>query len=325
MSVIINNINHSGINGQSSITRFNLPYKEAEARVIGQILSVPIDLIRPMKGQPRKYFDKERLQEFGDNLKEQGQIQPAIVKKLAKKDERGRVYELISGERRWRACQMVGIKELKIIVREEIDNTNQFIEAVIANCHDVDLTTLETMQAVGVLNQCGKSDAEIAKIFGKKSALWSYQHRRALTLHPKVLNLLGPETPEEKRIPLTSAILLIDIPQSEQLGFAEMISETGMSARQVNHLVKNRLAQCGVPRKRRSGEEFESVIKFFKRTNAEIELYMDHSDGRITRMFEGRNKEQISALLRMTKDCSDNLNVVLEVFKTEGQKVNYKS
>lgn len=290
-------------------------------RVIGEILSVPVRLIRPMKGQPRKYFDPEQLREFGDALMKQGQIQPAIVKKLEKPDEQGHLYELISGERRWRASQMAGIAELKVIVREGISNVDQFVEAVIANCHDVDLTTLETMQSVGYLYQCGKTDAEITKIFGKKSPSWSYQHRRALTLHPGVLKLLGPETPEEKRIPLISAILLISIPQEEQMGFAEMISETGMSTRQVNHMVKNRLAECGVGRKRRSGEEFESAFKFFMKVNAELELYVDHSDGRIERMLRGRNKEQIHTLLRLLKDCGDNLEVVLTAFQTEAQKL----
>lgn len=289
-------------------------------RVIGEILSVPVRLIRPMKGQPRKFFDPELLREFGDNLKEQGQIQPAIVKRLDGPDERGHLYELISGERRWRACQLVGITELKVILREGINDIEQFVEAIIANCHDVDLTTLETIQAVGQLAECGKSDAEIAKVFGKKSGLWAYQHRRALTLHPGVLKLLGPETPEEKRIPLTSAILLIGIPQDEQMGFAEMISETGISAKQVNHLVKNRLAQCGVQRKNRSGEEFDSALKFFKRMNAELELYIDHSDGRITRMFKGRNRDQVSTLLRIVKDCGDNLGVVCAAFQAEAKK-----
>jgi ParB family chromosome partitioning protein len=290
-------------------------------KVIGQILSVPLRLIRPMKGQPRKYFDPEELREFGDNLKEQGQVQPAIVKKLEEPDEKGCLYELISGERRWRACQMAGIPHLKIIVHEGINDIDQFVEAVIANCHDVELTTLETMQSVGYLFQCGKTDAEICKIFGKKSPLWAYQHRRALTLHPGVLRLLGPETQEEKRIPLTSAILLIGIPQEEQMGFAEMISETGISAKQVNHLVKNRLAQCGVPRKSRSSEEFDSAFKFFMRTNAEFELYIDHSDGRIANMFKGRSEEQISTFLRLVKDCNDNLGVVLTAFKSEAQKL----
>ncbi|MEK7646570.1 MAG: ParB/RepB/Spo0J family partition protein [Patescibacteria group bacterium] len=289
-------------------------------KVIGEILSVPVRLVRPMKGQPRKYFDPEQLREFGENLKEQGQIQPAIVKRLEHPDEKGCLYELISGERRWRASQMAGIPDLKIIVREGINDVDQFVEAVIANCHDVDLTTLETMQSVGYLFQCGKTDAEIGKIFGKKSPLWAYQHRRALTLHPGVLKLLGPETQEEKRIPLTSAILLIGIPQEEQMGFAEMISETGMSAKQVNHLVKNRLAQCGVARKSRSSEEFESALKFFMRTNAELELYIDHSDGRIANMFKNRSPEQISTFLRLVKDCNDNLGVVLAAFKEETQK-----
>lgn len=315
-----------GINGQrhggdpaKEVLTFGVA--EMGARVIGQVLSVPVRLIRPMKGQPRTHFDPDRLREFGDNLREQGQIQPAIVRRLDPPDEKGHHFELISGERRWRACQMAGISEIKVIVREGINSLDQFVEAVIANCHDVDLTTLETMQAVGHLAECGKSDAQIATIFGKKSALWAYQHRRALTLHPGVLKLLGPETPEEKRIPLTSAILLINVPHDEQMGFAELISETGMSAKKVNHLVKNRLAECGVQRKGRSSEEFDSTRRFFLRTNAELELLIDHTDGRIARMLRGRSRDQITMLLRLVKDCGDNLGVVLEALKAEAEKL----
>lgn len=332
MPAVTKNTNYSVIklSGQSRVggdpdARANVDTVKSQVevgiKVIGEILSVPVRLVRPMKSQPRKYFDPEELRKFGDNLKDQGQVQPAIVKKLEQPDDKGCLYELISGERRWRACQMAGIPGLKIIVREGINNVDQFVEAVIANCHGVELTTLETMQSVGYLCQCGKTDAEIAKIFGKKSPLWAYQHRRALTLHPGVLKLLGPEIQEEKRIPLTSAILLIGIPQEEQMGFAEMISETGMSAKQVNHLVKNRLAQCGVARKSRFSDEFESALKFFMRANAELELYIDHSDGRIANMFKNRNPEQISTFLRLVKDCNDNLSVVLTAFEDEAQKL----
>ena len=61
-------------------------------------------------------------------------------------------------------------------------------------------------------------------------------------------------------------------------------------------------------------------MKFFMRTNAEIELYVDHSDGRIANLFKGRKPEQVAHLLRLAKDCHDNLGVVLGAFHTEAQK-----
>ncbi len=289
-------------------------------RIIGQVLSVPLAQIRRMKNQPRKFFDEDKLREFGQNLKEQTQLQPAIVKRLEKPDENGCLYELISGERRWTACGIAGIPELKVIVREDAGSVEQFIQAVIANCHDVDLSLLETMEAVGFLSESGKNDFEIAKIFGKKSGVWAYQHRRALTLDKKVLKLLGPETPEEKRIPLNSALLLIDIPPEEQISFAVMISESGMSARAVNHLVKNRLAQCGIVRKNRESEELVKAINFFERFNRDVELYVDHSDERTATLFKNRKPDQIKTLLRQVKDAYDNLGVVLKSFEAEAKR-----
>ncbi len=298
----------------------SVPLTPTAAKVVGQVLSVPIRQIRRMKGQPRKHFDLEELQAFGENLKNQGQLQPAIVKKLDGPDENGCLYELISGERRWRSCQIAGIPELKVILADGVNNVEQFVQAVIANCHNVDLSLLETMESVGYLYQCHKTDLDIAKIFGKKSPLWAYQRRKALTLAPEVLRLLGPEIPEEKRLALNSAILLVDIPKEEQLGYAEMISETGMSIKQVHHMVKNRLAECGIARKNRSSDEFESVRKFFLRTNAEIELYVDHGDARITSLFKNRKPDQVVDLLKLVKDCSDNLGVVLEAFEVESSR-----
>lgn len=295
--------------------------KEAqiEPKIIGQVFLIPTRLIRPMKGQPREGFDEESIKEFAERLREQGQRQPAIVKKLDAADEKGCLYELVSGERRWRACTLIG-QDLKAIISETATSIEQYIEAVVANCQSENLTTLEYIHSVAFLHNSGKSDQEIAKIFGKKSALWAYQHRRAVSLHPGVLKLLGHETPEEKRIALNSALLLVDIPMNEQMGFAEMISEQGLPARQVDHLVKNRLAQCGIPRKNRSSDEFKSLLSFFKRTNLEIELLVDHDDTRVANLLKGRTPDEIRELVNAVSDCLDNLEVAQKAIDEETAK-----
>jgi hypothetical protein len=150
--------------------------------------------------------------------------------------------------------------------------------------------------------------------------LWAYQHRRALdNLHPSVLRLLGPEVPEEKQLALTTASLLIGLPPEEQISYAEMISETGMAARQVNQLVKDRLAATGV-RTPKLSNEHDSARKFFTRANAEIELLVQRGEARIENLFKNRSAEQIRELLRLVKDCHDNLGAVMTAFQSEAQK-----
>lgn len=293
---------------------------QSTIEVIGEILLVPTSQIRPMKGQPRTNFDQAKLIEFGENLKEQEQIQPVIVVRLDEPDKNGCLYELVSGERRWRASKIAKIPKIKVVVGKRVDPLQQFIDAIIANCHSEELSTLETIQAVGRLHAAGKTDMEIAKIFGKRSSVWTYQHRRALELTPEVLKLMGPEIPEEKRIPLSSANLLVGLPQEEQMGFAELISEKGLSAKQVNHLVKNRLAECGSARRTRSKDEFDSARKFFLRMNAEFELYIDHGESRIENLFKNRTPDEVKLLLRLIKDCSDNLTVVQRAFQEGAPK-----
>lgn len=290
------------------------------ATEVGKILKVPLGLIRPMKGQPRSEFNKEELMLLGESIKRTGQIQPALVIQLPEPDENGRLYELVNGERRWTACGLCGTEHLLVVVIECRDRLDQFTRAVMANCQSEGMSTFDTMKAVLVFHDNGKTDQEIAEIFNKKSRVWAYQHRRLKDLDPKVLSLLGDSVPEDKKIPFNSALLLVDLPADEQITFAEMISDTGMSAKKVGHLIKNRLNECGIKRKGRDGEDFSSANKFFARTNTEIEFYVDNADSRITNMFRNRRPEEITKLIQSVKDCLDNLGVVLQTFKKTAGK-----
>ncbi len=75
-------------------------------------LEIDINEIKPNAGQPRKTFDKDALRELADSIRENGLIQPIIVRKS------GSVYEIVAGERRWRACRLAGLEKIPCIVRE---------------------------------------------------------------------------------------------------------------------------------------------------------------------------------------------------------------
>lgn len=291
-------------------------------QIVGQVLLIPCRQIRPFPGQPRTDIDPEELQALADSIKESGQKQIAIVRVLDP-PENGILYELIAGERRWRACQLAEVPYLKAIIDEPTETCSQFEASVLENANRVNLTVLENAAAIHRLSTVHKkTHQQILVIYGKKSPQWVTQHLRILSLDPKVLKLLGRETPEDKRLLLATAYHLIDLPPKEQIGLAEMASEMGMSAEQVKHMALNQKANNGIKTKNRSSEEFKSVKNFFRKTKIKIDLLVDNSDARISKLFEGRTVVEQQELMREVKDCYEDLDLALDALQAEFEKRN---
>jgi ParB family chromosome partitioning protein len=103
----------------------------------------PIERIRPRRGQPRRYFDEQRLAELAASIKQQGVIQPLVVRAS---DEDEESYELIAGERRWRAAQKAGVHEVPVVVRR-VDDLQAFEMALVENIQREDLNPIEEAEA----------------------------------------------------------------------------------------------------------------------------------------------------------------------------------
>ncbi len=122
--------------------------------------------IEPNKNQPRKKFDDAEIQALADSILEHGVIQPIIVRPLP--DER---YQIVAGERRWRACKMAGLTEIPIIVRELTDADTAKI-ALIENIQRSDLNPVEEAAAYKqLIDQFGMTQDEVAKMVGKSRSV----------------------------------------------------------------------------------------------------------------------------------------------------------
>ncbi len=125
---------------------------------------VGIERIKPSKAQPRKTFDKERLAELADSIKVHGILQPIIVRKL------GNDYELVAGERRWRASSLAGLQEIPVIIKE-LTNASTLEVALVENVQRADLDPLEEASAYNRLAEDhGRTQEEIALAVGKSRA-----------------------------------------------------------------------------------------------------------------------------------------------------------
>lgn len=204
----------------------NLPVEKKEEK--GVETQVKITKVEPNRSQPRKNFDEDALQELADSIKQFGVIQPILVQD--RKDH----YEIIAGERRWRAAKMAGLKEVPVIIR---DYTEQEIVEIslIENIQREDLNPIEEAQAYKrLLDEFHLKQDELADRVSK-SRVAVANSIRLLKLANDVQQMVIDDmiSPGHAR-----ALIGIENPQ-EQYNLAQRIFDEKLSVREVEKIVKN--------------------------------------------------------------------------------------
>ena len=201
-------------------------------------LYLPISPVESCSGQPRKHFDEESLQELADSITEHGIIQPMTVRKLA-----SGYYQIIAGERRWRAARLAGLQEVPVIVMEADDRKAAEL-AMIENLQREDLNPME--EAAGfqsLIENYHMTQEEAAQQVGKsRSAVTNAL--RLLGLTPAVRKLV-----EENKLSAGHARALVPLSPSLQESAANAILTGGLSVRQTEALVKRLSAEKKEPKK----------------------------------------------------------------------------
>jgi ParB family chromosome partitioning protein len=129
----------------------------------GNVFSVPLDKLVPQKGQPRQHVDGQRLDELAESLRQHGLIEPLVVRRLSGKDE----LEIIAGERRWRAAQRAGLREVLVVVRE-VSARDAYELALIENVQREDLNPIELADALQrLIDEHGYTQEALAARIGK--------------------------------------------------------------------------------------------------------------------------------------------------------------
>ena len=191
-----------------------------------RVQRVPLTRVRPSALQPRKEFSAEALKELADSIREQGVVQPLIVR------ERGGFFELIAGERRWRASQLLNLPEIPVIVREADDRTVLEL-ALIENLQRENLNAIE--EAVGysqLAEQFQLTQEEIATKVGKSRAAVA-NATRLLKLPQSVQGLV-----REGRLSVGHAKVILGLAtEKDQQHAAERIVKEGLNVRQTEGLV----------------------------------------------------------------------------------------
>jgi ParB family transcriptional regulator, chromosome partitioning protein len=190
--------------------------------------TLPIEFLQRGKFQPRKDMNAEKLQELADSIKAQGIIQPIVVRKLG--DDK---YEIVAGERRWRAAQLAGLQQVPVVVRD-IDDRATMAIALIENIQRQDLNPLEEAEALRrLLDEFTMTHQQIADAVGK-SRVAVTNLLRLIDLHPEVKKLLV-----SGQLEMGHARALLGLEGAKQVIAAQKIAREGLTVRMAEKLVKD--------------------------------------------------------------------------------------
>ena len=190
-----------------------------------------IDLIERGSFQPRRDFDQDALQSLASSIKSQGLVQPILVRSLANKDS----YEIVAGERRWRAAQIAGLHDIPVIIKDVSDNEAMCL-ALIENIQREDLNPLEEAGALErLINEFEMTHDAVADAVGRSRPAVS-NLLRLLELDDSVKKML-----ETGKLDMGHARALLSLSPDKQLESATKIVKQGLSVRATENLVKQLL------------------------------------------------------------------------------------
>lgn len=198
-----------------------------------QLRTLPVDAMVPGKYQPRRTMDDAKLEELASSIRAQGVIQPIVVRERGGKG--GRTYEIIAGERRWRASQRAGLAEVPVVVRE-VDDRTVVAMALIENIQREDLNPLEEAQGLKrLVDEFGLTHEQAAQAVGRS--------RSAATNLLRLLNLAAPvqQMLMAGDLDMGHARALLPLPAAEQILTANEVVAKKLSVRDAEKLATKAL------------------------------------------------------------------------------------
>ena len=196
---------------------------------------LPVERVRPGQYQPRTRMDADALQELADSIKAQGLVQPIVVRKL-----NGGEYELIAGERRWRAAQLAGLHDIPAVVRDIPDQAAAAM-SLIENIQREDLNALEEAGALRrLIDEFGLTHQQTAEAVGR-SRVAVTNLLRLLELQPEVKALL-----DAGQFEMGHARALLALQGAKQVEIAKLVAQRQLSVRDTERLIKQVLENTNV-------------------------------------------------------------------------------
>lgn len=238
------------------------------------VFSCALEKIVPQRGQPRQHFDETKLAELAASIKEHGLLEPLVVRKTGADS-----FELIAGERRWRACQRAGIKEALVVVHD-VSSAKAFELAIIENVQREDLDPIEMAEALGrLVEEHGYTQAMLAERIGKD--------RSTIANSLRLLKL-----PETVRLKVVTGELsegharaLLGVEDEKKMAeVAAKVINGRLSVRQTEELVRDAKSKNGAPggaKKTKSASVRDLEKRLERKLGARVEVKDANGKGQV--------------------------------------------
>jgi ParB family chromosome partitioning protein len=234
---------------------------------------IPLELLQRGEYQPRVDMRQDTLEDLANSIEAQGVVQPIVARRIDSKG-RSQRYEIIAGERRWRAAQMAGLAEIPTIIRD-VSDKSAIAMAIIENIQRENLNPLEEARALErLIEEFGLTHAEAAQAVGRSRASVS-NLLRLQDLSPKVKPLL-----EDRQLEMGHARALLSITDAtQQFDAARQVVRRGLSVRETERLVKRMLEGRSKPTAKKAaganGDIRRLEIEVSEKLGAKVRL--DHA------------------------------------------------
>lgn len=268
---------------------FNSLLLENNVDNLASTSTLPINEIIPNKEQPRKTFDEGALQELADSIKQHGVLQPLLVRPLTTGG-----YQLVAGERRWRASRMAELKEVPVIIKE-LSDTQAMEIAIIENLQREDLNPIEEAEGLqALIDKCDYTQEQVAISVGKsRPAIANSLRLLRLPVEVREMTKNGDISAGHAR-----ALLAFDN-QAIMLEVANSIVSNKLTVRDVEKLAKRPITKSQKPRAKHRDSFYD-----------EVELSLSEALGRKVKVYNGRSKGTLEIEFYSIEDLKEIANTI---------------
>lgn len=255
-----------------------------------KIIELPTSKIIADINQPRKNFNEESLNDLAASIKQHGIIQPIIVKKLSHLDK----YQIIAGERRWRAANIAQLKIIPVIIRDDEDEAHVAV-SIIENIQREELNPIELAEALNKLStNYGLSHEAIAALVGK--------NRTTITNLLRLLNLsnYAKENLINGKLEMSHAKTLLTLPHNEQIEIVDKIIKMNLTVRDTEKLVQ----LCKLPKEMNNNFYTDMVSEWVRKLSESLSSKVsikinDKGEGKVVIYFE--SPEEVERLIEQVE------------------------
>lgn len=261
--------------------------------VSGEVLELDCTKVERFHGQPRKFFDRKKLDKLKESIQELGQLDPVHVLELKNGKRNEKSHGLVDGERRYQACLELDIP-LRALVCSPRGEDHRFIHSVAANFNREGHTPMEISDALHRIRKMphvqkmpqGEQMAALARMFGK-SEVWAWQYYGLSRLTKQLQEAL-----ENEELPVTVAVRLSGMPEKYQNELWNKISSKKLKTKAAHNLINRTIETEGLEgtrRGRKPSDEWPLLQNYVHRTGEEVGRFLDlMEEGRLERVLASR-------------------------------------